>query len=143
MNKKNHAYKLTNREYDILRILWDSQDPLTASGIVERGNGLSINTVQAMLKRLLKRDLIHVDQIVYSGTVLSRAYRPTLSQDDFETRRYADNMRRIQGEDFSCSQFVAAFLGQENDHQKVWKEIDELESLLARKKQELKENGGA
>ncbi len=139
--KKEQTYKLTNREYDILRILWTSEDPLTASGIVERGNDLPVNTVQAMLKRLLKRELIHVDQIVYSGTVLSRAYRPSLSQEDFETRRYVDNMSRIQGEDFSCSQFVAAFLGQEKDHQKVWKEIGELESLLARKKQEIKEKG--
>ena len=49
--------------------------------------------------------------------------------------------KKIQGEDFSCSQFVAAFLGQEKDHQKVWKEIGELESLLARKKQEIKEKG--
>lgn len=139
--KKEQTYKLTNREYDILRILWASEEPLTASGIVERGNDLPVNTVQAMLKRLLKRELIHVDQIVYSGTVLSRAYRPSLSQEDFETRRYVDNMSRIQGKDFSCSQFVVAFLGQENDRQKVWKEIGELESLLAQKKQELKKRG--
>ena len=33
--KKEQTYKLTNREYDILRILWASEDPLTASGIVE------------------------------------------------------------------------------------------------------------
>ena len=133
--------QLTNREYDILKILWTSEDALTASGISERGGGISINTVQATLKKLLQRELIHVDQIVYSGTVLSRAYRPSMSQEDFETRRYVDNMSRIQGEDFSCSQFVAAFLGQEKDHQKVWKEIGELESLLARKKQEIKEKG--
>ena len=54
--KKEQTYKLTNREYDILRILWASEDPLTASGIVERGNDLPVNTVQAMLKRLLKRE---------------------------------------------------------------------------------------
>lgn len=142
MKKKEQTYKLTNREYDILRILWASEEALTASGITERGNGLPINTVQAMLKKLLKRDLVHVDQIVYSGTVLSRAYRPSLSQEDFETKRYMDNMSRIQGDDFSCSQFVAAFLGQESNRQKVWKEIDKLEALLAQKKQELNENGG-
>lgn len=142
MRKEASAYKLTNREYDILRILWASGEPLTASGIVEHGNGLPINTVQAMLKRLLKRDLIHVEQIVYSGTVLSRSYRPSLSQEDFEMKRYVNNMSQIQGNDFSCSQFVAAFLGQESDRQKVWREIDELESLLAQKKRELKENGG-
>ena len=86
--------KLTNREYDILKILWTSEDALTASGISERGGGISINTVQATLKKLLQRELIHVDQIVYSGTVLSRAYRPSVSQEDFELKRYVNNMKR-------------------------------------------------
>ena len=134
--------KLTNREYDILKILWTSEEALTASGISERGGGISINTVQATLKKLLKRDLIHVDQIVYSGTVLSRAYRPSVSQEDFELKRYVSNMKRIQGNDFSCSQFVASFLGQESNRQKIRQEIDQLELLLAQKKQELLKNKG-
>ena len=134
--------KLTNKEYDILKILWTSEDALTASGISEQGDGISINTVQATLKKLLKRDLIHVDQIVYSGTVLSRAYRPSVSQEDFELKRYVNNMKQLQGNDFSCSQFVACFLGQEKNRQKIQQEIDQLELLLAQKKQELLKNKG-
>ena len=134
--------KLTNREYDILKILWTSEEALTASGISERGGGISINTVQATLKKLLKRDLIHVDQIVYSGTVLSRAYRPSVSQEDFELKRYVNNMKRIHGNDLSCSQFVACVLGQEKNRQKIQQEIDQLELLLAQKKQELLKNKG-
>lgn len=134
--------KLTNREYDILKILWTSEEALTASGISERGGGISINTVQATLKKLLKRELIHVDQIVYSGTVLSRAYRPSVSQEDFELKRYVNNMKQLQGNDFSCSQFVACFLGQEKNRQKIQQEIDQLELLLAQKKQELLKNKG-
>ena len=134
--------KLTNREYDILKILWTSEDALTASGISEQGDGISINTVQATLKKLLKRELIHVDQIVYSGTVLSRAYRPSVSQEDFELKRYVNNVKQLQGNDFSCSQFVACFLGQEKNRQKVQQEIDQLELLLAQKKQELLKNKG-
>ena len=134
--------KLTNREYDILKILWTSEEAFTASGISERGGGISINTVQATLKKLLKRELIHVDQIVYSGTVLSRAYRPSVSQEDFELKRYVNNMKQLQGNDFSCSQFVACFLGQEKNRQKVQQEIDQLELLLAQKKQELLKNKG-
>ena len=134
--------KLTNREYDILKILWTSEDALTASGISEQGDGISINTVQATLKKLLKRDLIHVDQIVYSGTVLSRAYRPSVSQEDFELKRYVNNMKQLQGNDFSCSQFVACFLGQEKNRQNIQQEIDQLELLLAQKKQELLKNKG-
>lgn len=142
MLKKECNYKLTNREYDIMRILWTSENPLTASNITERGENLSINTVQATLKKLLKRDLIHVDKIVYSGTVLSRAYFPSMTQEDFETRRYIDSMSRLHKSNFSCSQFVASFLGQKRDRQATMEEIEQLERLLEQKKQELMDSGG-
>lgn len=142
MRKKECNYKLTNREYDIMRILWTSEEPLTASHIAEHGENLSINTVQATLKKLLKRDLIHVDKIVYSGTVLSRAYFPSMTQEDFETQKYMDSMKRLHENHFSCSQFVASFLGQESDRKAAMHEIEQLEKLLAQKKQELTDNGG-
>lgn len=135
--KKEPSYKLTNREYDIMKILWTSENALTASNIVEHAEELSINTVQATLKKLLKRDLIQIDKIVYSGTVLTRAYRPSISQEEFETKRYVSNMRKLHNGNFSCSHFVAAFLGQEEDQQKARNEIDQLEMLLAQKRNEL------
>lgn len=64
---------LTNREMDILNILWSAQRPLTASEIAKSKEALTINTVQANLRKLQNKNLIRVADIVYSGTVLSRS----------------------------------------------------------------------
>lgn len=65
------------RELEILNILWGSDKALTSMDIVNAGNGLSQSTVQAILRKLLKNDMVTVDGITHSNTVVSRTYRPT------------------------------------------------------------------
>ena len=84
---RNDRYRLTNRERDILDILWESGKSMVASEITSMRDDLSINTVQAVLKKLLQKKLIAVDEIVYSGTVLSRSYKPTMTPDQFEIQK--------------------------------------------------------
>ena len=48
---------------------------MIASEIVKTGTDLNINTVQAALRSLIKKNYIEVAEIVYSGTVLTRSYR--------------------------------------------------------------------
>ncbi len=67
---------LTQREQDVFNNLWKSEQGLTAKEIVDISD-MSINTVQAMLKKLKKQGLIEVSNIVYSRTVLCRVWRPT------------------------------------------------------------------
>ena len=85
---RNDRYRLTNRERDILDILWESGKSMVASEITSMRDDLSINTVQAVLKKLLQKKLIAVDEIVYSGTVLSRSYKPTMTPDQFEIQKF-------------------------------------------------------
>lgn len=68
---------LTSREYEILSIIGKSEKSIIASDIVKENDDskLTINTVQAVLKKLLKEELIEIGEIVYSGTVLCRAYK--------------------------------------------------------------------
>lgn len=143
MTISENKYKLTNREREIMEILWESSESLTASEITGKKEALSINTVQALLKKLLKKELIQVNRIVYSGTVLCRSYCPSVSPEAFETQRYIENMKELEKGDFSSSRFVAALLDLEEDSGKALKEIEELEKLLEEKKKELqKEESG-
>ena len=75
--------KLTNTELDVLRVLWDSEDPLLASEIYKIDPSLNSNTVQAALRNLTKKGYIKVADIVYSGTVLSRRYTPIVTQPEY------------------------------------------------------------
>ena len=65
--KKKKFPKLTSREVDIMNILWTSGKPLIASEIADCRPDLTINTVQAVLRKLLKYQLVEVADIVYTA----------------------------------------------------------------------------
>lgn len=135
---KNSYYTITQREIDILNILWNSNESLTASQIVNSRPDLTTNTVQAVLRKLLKNSFIKIDKIVYSGTVLSRSYCPAISQEAFMANQFRIQMQNIN-EKMGISDFVAAFLDEETDTSITKTEIKELEQMLADYKQKIKE----
>ena len=121
--------KLTNCDMDILNILWDSPKSLTAQEITNSQEGLTINTVQAELRKLLKLELIAVADIVYSGTVLCRSYRPAITAQEFTISQFTSEIKEFAG-DIPASTFVATLLDTEPDKEKRAREIEELEHLL-------------
>ncbi len=82
---------------------------------------MNINTVQSCLKVLLKENLIEVADIVYSGTVLSRSYRPLISRDEYFNTEYKD----IIGTS-STSSLIAAFIKEEQNAS----ELERLEQII-------------
>jgi predicted transcriptional regulator len=128
----SNKYNLTKREKEIMEVLWASPKSLVASEIAKEGGGMSLNTVQAILRKLLKNGLIKVNEIVYSGTVLSRSYIPTISPEKFEIQRLLSEQK-----DITTSRFVATMLEQEQEPEKMLNEINELETLLKAKRKEL------
>ncbi len=47
---------LSQKQLDVMKILWDAGTPLVASDIVKAESSMNINTVQASLRVLLKRE---------------------------------------------------------------------------------------
>ena len=72
MPKKQPFQKITNRELEILQLLWHTDHPLIASEIATLKPDLTINTVQAVLRNLLKYKYIEVADIVYSVTSFAK-----------------------------------------------------------------------
>lgn len=130
-------YRLTNREKDILDILWESPESLVASEVTAAREDLSINTVQAVLKKLLQKELIQIDEIVYSGTVLSRSYKPTLSPERFEVQKFIAYYAKASGQPYSLAGTVAALMDVEEDPARLLEEIAQTEAVLASRKKEL------
>ncbi len=135
MNAKNNP-ELTKRDMDILNILWNSSSPMTAAEIAGAKEGLTINTVQAVLRKLLKQELIEVADIVYSGTVLCRNYRASVSAEEITLSRFTNEIRRFSDK-ISASSFVAALLDRETDKEIRAEEIQNLERLLKDYKKDL------
>lgn len=128
---KNILPKISGREEDIMSVLWRTGEALTASGIAEKGGGLSINTVQSVVRSLMKKEYIDVADIVYSGTVLTRSYKPIISAEQYAAEQL--NTMRTNTFNFSTLNFVDHLLkGDELDI------LNELENIIKRKKE--KEN---
>lgn len=120
---------LTRRDMDILKILWKSEEPLTASQIAGLDQSLTINTVQAVIRKLLKEKLIKIDNIVYSGTVLCRSYCASMSENDFALSQFNCEYQKMQGR-ISKSTLISALLGSETNPDVIKNDIDELQAML-------------
>ena len=80
--------KLTNKEHELLQILWDTDQALTAKQIVDNYPGLVMSTTQTTLRNLLKRNLIRVDKVDFSGRALSRTYAANLTMEEYIVKQY-------------------------------------------------------
>lgn len=121
--------RLSNREIDILMILWNNSVSMTASEVVKTDETLTMNTVQAVLRKLLKENYIEVAEIVYSGTVLTRSYRPKVSREEFALQEMKTDYMTY-GKNMDKSLLVASLLDSEADTEKAMEEINQLEKML-------------
>ncbi len=103
-------FSLTGRERDILEILWQCEEGMIASDFPKIKEDLTINTVQAILKKLLKRELIEVKEIVYSGTVLCRRYVPAISEQDFSVEEISQGIRNLKRFGITPGRFFIEYL---------------------------------
>lgn len=124
--KKN----LSKHQLEVMKILWDSQTPLIASDIAKRHSKLNLSTVQATLRVLIKLETVEVADIVYSGTVLTRAYRPTISRNEYFNQTYRDISEGLSG-----VSLIASLIDKETSLE----ELDRLEEIIKNKRQEIKE----
>ncbi|MDD7388977.1 MAG: BlaI/MecI/CopY family transcriptional regulator [Lachnospiraceae bacterium] len=129
MNLSDISAKLTPRDLDVLSVLWDSDRPMTASEITAANPALNKNTVQPVLRKLLKNELVQVADIVYSGTVLSRSYVPSVSRQEVSLYRLSSEYRQLE-KDVSKASFVSFLLKTEENQEKFQKDLNELEELL-------------
>jgi predicted transcriptional regulator len=134
----NRDYDVTKREMDILKILWNSEKPLTASEIARSDNrDISISTSQTGLRSLVKKGLVGVDGIVYSGTVLTRSYKALQTYDQYEVSKLVTSYQNIRDKEISAFSFVSALVESEKSREDAIRELDRLERFLQEKKQQL------
>jgi predicted transcriptional regulator len=134
MPQQRNLSKLTNREMDILNILWSTGKPMIASEITKADDSLTINTVQVALRNLLKKNLIEVAEITRSRTVLCRSYRPTLNSSEFSVMTLKSFFKDIN-KDISTIGIISTLLEYEENNATL---INELEKLLNERKEQHK-----
>lgn len=119
---------LTKRQEDVMNILWDAKEPIIASEIVKTGTDLNINTVQAALRSLIKKNYIEVAEIVYSGTVLTRSYRAIVKREEVPNETANEIQKALREEDV-----FARYIDEFDDSVLLTK----LETIIEAKRKEL------
>ena len=133
-NNPENSYELSKRELDVMNVFWAQEGPVIASDIPKVNGSLSINTVQAVIKKLIQKKYLKIDEIVYSGTVLTRSYLPIVTADEYAKRQIQTDAS------FLCKYtnkigVVEALLDAEEDQTQL---LNDLEELIKQRKKNLK-----
>jgi predicted transcriptional regulator len=112
--------KLTRREEDILHVLWDSDKVMSARDVANETE-ISMNTVQSVMRKLLRGDYIKTASIGYSGTVLTREYVANITEEEYYSTLISKSAMKALAANFISKDA-------END------DLDELTQLIATKK---------
>lgn len=122
--------QLNPRELDVLNILWKSEVPMTSTDIVCEMRGLTQSTVIAVLRKLLRDELVEVCGVTHSGKVLSRTYRPTEASRGIIMDNFASDYASFKNV-ISKSDLCAAILHVEQTPEKMKAELEKLKSIIA------------
>lgn len=129
--------QLNPRELDVLNILWKSEEPMMATDIVNAKLGLTQSTVTAVLRKLLRDNLVEVAGVTHSGRVLSRTYRPTEESRDIILQDFTENYNAFC-DVIPESSICAAILTNNKAPERAKAEIKKLKSLLSEYEKSLK-----
>lgn len=121
--------QLNPRELDVLNILWKTGIPMTSTDIVNEMKGLTQSTVIAVLRKLLKDNLVEVCGVTHSGKVLSRTYSPTEASREVIMNNFANDYASFRNV-ISKSDLCAAILHVEQSPEKMKSEIAKLKKII-------------
>lgn len=117
--------QLTKREQQIMDLLWASEEALSSNDILQKADGLSIHTIQQVLRRLHDNEYIKVDSVGFTKNSITRKYSPCISQAKYLKQFIAKNTEL---------ELVTAFIEENNDPSV----LEELERLIKEAKNKIK-----
>lgn len=83
MRTKSKKYHLTNKEYEIMKILWKSGKPMLISDILLETDNVAENSLHPMIKNLINNGFIKVVGSMKVSKTTSRLYAPAITVDEY------------------------------------------------------------
>lgn len=111
MRKKNQEYfYLLPKEELAMKVLWETEDALSASEIAERipNRDWPATSIQSILRGLEKKNAIRVDAITKLGKAYGRLFRPTLSANEYAAMQFG---RYYQNGKSDYASMISTLLG--------------------------------
>lgn len=88
-DKKIISFYLSEKEEKVMRILWDSDKPLSAKEIAGEINcEWADKSIQGIIRKLEEKKAIEVSDIVKVYKSNARLFRPTISSDEYAVMQF-------------------------------------------------------
>lgn len=120
-NKINH---LTNKEYEIMKILWDSERPMLISDILLKADNIADNSLHPMIKKLIKTGYIKVVGNVKVVKTTSRLYAPAVTVDDYAAMQL-EEIFRTSGKKLNLANVISCFIKRHKKDEKIMLDLEE------------------
>ena len=77
--------RLTDKEMEIMSVLWESEIPMTASEIIETSSSRTWqeNSIYIIMNTLIKKGAVVLTYHKPTNTKSARAYKPTLTSEEY------------------------------------------------------------
>ncbi|WP_297567089.1 BlaI/MecI/CopY family transcriptional regulator [uncultured Faecalibaculum sp.] len=118
---------MTKKESQIMDVFWSRGHPMIASEIAEQIEEMSIYSVQQVLTRLLKENMIQVSGIAHNRNAIARQYLPVMNE--------AEYLASIANSRTTCRQFTENFV----ECDATLQELNELQAKIETRIRELQE----
>lgn len=111
--QKPDFFYLPPKEEEAMKVLWSTEDALSASEIAERipERAWPASSIQGVLRSLEGKGAIKVDRITKLGKSYGRLFRPSLSANEYATMQF-NRYYQAEGDSRTrCSAMVSSLLG--------------------------------
>lgn len=123
---------LTAKEYEIMKVLWNSDRPLLISELLKMTKNIADNSLHPLISKLIDRGFIKVVGNMRVSKTLSRLYAPGISVDEYAAMQLKE-VFSISGKKFNLSGVLSYFT---NNNKKKDEVINELETFIEQYKNE-------
>ncbi|MDE7199558.1 MAG: BlaI/MecI/CopY family transcriptional regulator [Lachnospiraceae bacterium] len=128
--------KLTERELEVMRILWEADKPLMVSEIVQRDKNGTIYSVQRIIQNLIKKEMVAVEGMAYNKKALGRTFKPLVSAESIEQSHIQDVFSKMVSRNIAVSHLIAALLPADSSEQTL-EELNRLEDIIRERKKRI------
>jgi predicted transcriptional regulator len=130
---KKTSNRLTDSEQQVLDLLWDREDALTSSEIVEycEDRTWKESYIHILINSLLKKNMIEVAGFKKTTKNYARTFRPTMTREDYSILQLKQNQKVSSS---TLSHLFSAMLEDETDE----RVLDELSRMIEEKRKSLK-----
>lgn len=128
---KKASNRLTDSEQQVLDLLWDREDALTSSEIIEycENRTWKESYIHILINSLLKKNMIEVAGFKKTTKNYARTFRPTMTREDYSILQLKQNQKISS---HTLSHLFCAMLEEETDE----RVLDELARMIEEKRKE-------